>query len=797
MLVLRTKNAMIKRINEKERNKVKKEFTFDLLGRELVIETGHLAPLANGACLVRYGDTVVLSTATSSKEPRPGVDFFPLSVDYEEKMYALGKFPGGFMKREGRPSENSILTSRAIDRPLRPLFPKDLRNDVHVNNLVMSVDQDCEPELAAMIGSSIAVAISDIPWDGPTAAVALGLVDGKIVINPDAHQRDVSDMYVTLAGTEDKVCMIEAGANEVPDDVMLEAISEGHKVISEICRFIKSIVAEIGLPKYTYTSSAVPSELLEESRKLVMDELKSVVLTTDKVARDNAVEALTGKLREHFSDDESKQALAAEIMYSLEKEVVRSYLYNEQRVDDRDFYTIRSLSCGVDLLPRAHGSAWFQRGLTQVVTVCTLASLANSQAIDNLSTDTEKRYIHQYNFPGYSTGEAKPSRSPGRREIGHGALAERALLAVLPSKEEFPYAIRNVSEVMSSNGSTSQGSVCASTLALMAAGVPIKRPVAGISCGLITAKDNIDDYKVFMDIQGIEDFFGDMDFKVAGTTEGITAIQVDIKVKGLTLDIIRDAFAMTKRGRLKIINDIILPCLPTPREHLSAWAPKIYQAEVPVDKIGEVVGKSGKTINRIISLTNSTIDIDESGHVYVSCLDEELGKKAIKMIEGIVSEPEVGEIYEGTVTRLMSFGAFVEYLPGKEGMVHISKVALERIDNIESVLHVGDTVKVKIIEVDEQGRVNLSMRDCLPGASSLPQTRNERRSGNRSSYGERNNYRNRDGESHNRGSRYNRDDRDNRDNAYAARRENHNSFGQFEAKPRRPKFDIDADTDNE
>lgn len=799
--MLLAKNDIIKTTNEKVRREVKREFTFDLLGRKLVVETGHLAQLANGSCLVRYGDTVVLSTATSSKEPRPGVDFFPLSVDYEEKMYALGKFPGGFMKREGRPSENAILTSRAIDRPLRPLFPKDLRNDVHVNNLVMSVDQDCEPELAAMIGSSIAVAISDIPWDGPTAAVALGLVDSKIVVNPDAKQREVSNMYVTLAGTEDKVCMIEAGANEVPDDVMLEAIQAGHKVISDICRFIKSIVAEIGLPKYTYTSSDVPADLLDDCRSLVLADLEQCVLTTDKTERDNAVDALTERIREHFADDEAKKALAAEIMYKLEKEVVRSYLYAEKRVDGRDFYTIRPLSCGVDLLPRAHGSAWFERGQTQVVTVCTLASLANSQTIDNLSTDTEKRYIHQYNFPGYSTGEAKASRSPGRREIGHGALAERALVAVLPSKEEFPYAIRNVSEVMSSNGSTSQGSVCASTLALMAAGVPIKRPVAGISCGLITAKDDISDYKVFMDIQGIEDFFGDMDFKVAGTTEGITAIQVDIKVKGLSLDIIRDAFAMTKRGRLQIINEVILPCIEAPRTSLSEWAPKIYQTEVPVDKIGEVVGKSGKTINRIISLTNSTIDIDESGHVYVSCLDEEKGLNAIKMIEGIVKEPVVGEVYEGTVTRLMNFGAFVEYLPGKEGLVHISKVALERIENIEAVLQVGDTVKVKIIEVDEQGRVNLSMRDCLPGVNSLPE-RTERRS-NRPSFNERPNFRNRDNERNDRNDRYersnnhnprfNRESRSSRDTSYGEYRENRNIFNQFEAKPRKRKFDIDVD----
>lgn len=767
---------------------MKREFSFDLCGRKLIIETGHLAPLANGACLVRYGDTVVLSTATSSKEPRPGVDFFPLSVDYEEKMYAMGKFPGGFMKREGRPSENAILTSRAIDRPLRPLFPKDLRNDVHVNNLVMSVDQDNEPELAAMLGSSIAVAISDIPWDGPTAAVALGLVDGKVVINPDTRQREASDMYVTLAGTEDKVCMIEAGANEVPDDVMLDAISQGHKVISQICRFIKSIAAEIGLPKYTYTSSAVPQEVLDECRALVGEELKQCVLTTDKTERDNNVDALAQKIKEHYADREDLAALSTEIMYNLEKEVVRSYLYNdEKRVDGRDFFTIRPLSCGIDLLPRVHGSAWFQRGQTQVVTVCTLASLANAQAVDNLSTETEKRYIHQYNFPGYSTGEAKASRSPGRREIGHGALAERALLAVLPSKEEFPYAIRNVSEVTSSNGSTSQGSVCASTLALMAAGVPISRPVAGISCGLITAKDNIDDYKVFMDIQGIEDFFGDMDFKVAGTTEGITAIQVDIKVKGLTLDIIRDAFAMTRKGRLQIINDVILPCIPAPRTELSPWAPKIFQTEIPADKIGEVVGKSGKTINRIISLTNSTIDIDEEGHVYVSCIDSEMGKKAIKIIEGIVREPEVGETYEGTVTRLMSFGAFVEYLPGKEGMVHISKVAPERVENIEDVLNVGDSVKVKIIEVDDQGRVNLSIKDCLPGATASP-LRTERRG--RSDRFERNSERSFERNSGN----YEKNNyRKNNSSAYAQHKENHTSFNQFEAKPRKRKFDRDEE----
>lgn len=757
---------------------MKKIFELDLCGRKLVVETGHLAQLANGSCLVRYGETVVLSTATSSKEPRPGIDFFPLSVDYEEKMYALGKFPGGFLKREGRPSENAILTSRAIDRPLRPLFPKDLRNDVHVNNLVMSVDQDCEPELAAMIGSSIAVAISDIPWAGPTAAVALGLIDNEVVINPTAEQREISQMYVTLAGTKDKVCMIEAGADEVPDELMLQAIEAGHEVISKICVFIENIAAEIGLPKYEYTSTALPAELLDTCRNLIGAKLKTAVLHTDKTERDNDVDALKEELKQHFAEAEDVLPLLGEVMYALEKEIVRNYLYNdEKRVDGRDFYTIRPLNCGIDLLPRTHGSAWFERGQTQVVTVCTLASLANAQTIDNLSTETEKRYIHQYNFPGYSTGEAKPNRSPGRREIGHGALAERALLAVLPDKEEFPYAIRNVSEVTSSNGSTSQGSVCASTLALMAAGVPIKRPVAGISAGLITAKDNLDDYKVFMDIQGIEDFYGDMDFKVAGTTEGITAIQVDIKVKGLSLDIIRDAFAMTKRGRLQIINEVILPCISEPRAELSKWAPKILQTEVPVDKIGEVVGKSGKVINKIISLTNSTIDIDENGHVYVSCLDLENGRKAIDMIEGIIKTPEVGEIYEGVVTRLMNFGAFVEYLPGKEGLVHISKVALTRVENIEDALAVGDQVKVKIIEVDEQGRINLSIRDCLEGADLLPVQEEHCKRG---------------GHPH-RSDRNSRNERQ-KSRDFKNKRENKNNiFDTFSARPRRRMSDNDEE----
>ncbi len=695
---------------------MEKIFKTEIAGRPLVVETGKIAQFSNGACLIRYGETSVLSTVTASQTPREGVDFFPLSVDYEEKMYAVGKLPGGFMKREGRPGEKAILTSRVIDRPVRPLFPKDLRNDVCVNNLVMSVDPDCSPEITAMLGTSIAIAISDIPWKGPIGGVVLGLIDGKTIINPTLEQRQESQMYVTLAGTLTKICMVEAGANEVPDDVMLNAIAEGHVVIKEICEFINGIVAEIGKEKFTYESADVPEEVFEAVKEFGWDKMREAVLAVDKSVRDANVAALQEEVAAMLEEkEEGLSKWAADSIYKLEKKVVRDYLFREhRRVDGRALDEIRPLSCDVGILPRVHGSSFFQRGQTQVMNICTLAPLAEAQKLEGLDEQTYKRYVHHYNMPGYSTGEAKPSRSPGRREIGHGALAERSLIPVLPSEEEFPYAIRTVSEITMSNGSTSQGSVCASTLSLMDAGVPIKRPVAGISSGLITDPDNDDNFLVFMDIQGIEDFFGDMDFKVAGTTEGITSIQVDIKVEGLTLDIIKAAFEMTHKGRLQIINDVILPRIPAPRAELNKWAPRIISMQVPVDKIREVIGSGGKVINKIIADTGAQININDDGMVYISSPDLEAADKAKTIITGIVSDPEVGTEYDGVVTRLMDFGAFVEFLPGKEGLVHISKMAWNRVEKVEDVLHEGDKVHVKLIEIDSQGRLNLSIRDCLP-----------------------------------------------------------------------------------
>ena len=695
---------------------MEKIFKTEIAGRPLVVETGKIAQFSNGACLIRYGETSVLSTVTASQTPREGVDFFPLSVDYEEKMYAVGKLPGGFMKREGRPGEKAILTSRVIDRPVRPLFPKDLRNDVCVNNLVMSVDPDCSPEITAMLGTSIAIAISDIPWKGPIGGVVLGLIDGKTIINPTLEQRQESQMYVTLAGTLTKICMVEAGANEVPDDVMLNAIAEGHVVIKEICEFINGIVAEIGKEKFTYESADVPEEIFEAVKEYGWDRMRQAVLSKDKEVRDGNVAVLQEEVAAMLEEkEEGLSKWAPDAIYKLEKKVVRDYLFREhRRVDGRALDEIRPLSCDVGVLPRVHGSSFFQRGQTQVMNICTLAPLAEAQKLEGLDEQTYKRYVHHYNMPGYSTGEAKPSRSPGRREIGHGALAERSLIPVLPSEEEFPYAIRTVSEITMSNGSTSQGSVCASTLSLMDAGVPIKRPVAGISSGLITDPDNDDNFLVFMDIQGIEDFFGDMDFKVAGTTEGITSIQVDIKVEGLTLDIIKAAFEMTHKGRLQIINDVILPRIPAPRAELNKWAPRIISMQVPVDKIREVIGSGGKVINKIIADTGAQININDDGMVYISSPDLEAADKAKTIITGIVSDPEVGTEYDGTVTRLMDFGAFVEFLPGKEGLVHISKMAWNRVEKVEDVLHEGDKVHVKLIEIDSQGRLNLSIRDCLP-----------------------------------------------------------------------------------
>ncbi|SMC34204.1 polyribonucleotide nucleotidyltransferase [Oscillospiraceae bacterium] len=695
---------------------MEKIFKTVIAGRPVEVQTGKIAQFANGSVLIKYGETAVLSTVTASEQPRDGIDFFPLSVDYEEKMYAVGKIPGGYLKREGRPGEKAILTSRVIDRPIRPLFPKDLRNDVVVNNTVMAVDPDCSPEITAMLGTSIAIAISDIPWKGPVGGVVLGLIDNKTVINPTLAQREVSQMYVTLAGTATKICMVEAGANEVPDDIMLNAIAEGHEVIKEIVAFINSIVAEIGKPKFEYESADVPEEVFHLVKEYGWDKMRQAVLSDDKSVRDANVAALQAEVVDLLEEkEEGLSSWAADAIYKLEKKVVRDYLFREHvRVDGRALDEIRPLSCDVGVLPRVHGSSFFQRGQTQVMNICTLAPLAEAQKLEGLDEQTTKRYIHHYNFPGYSVGEAKATRSPGRREIGHGALAERSLIPVLPSEEEFPYAIRTVSEITMSNGSTSQGSVCASTLSLMDAGVPIKRPVAGISSGLIVNEENDEDFLVFMDIQGIEDFFGDMDFKVAGTTEGITSIQVDIKVEGLSLDIIKAAFEMTHKGRLKIINEIILPRIEAPRAELSKWAPRIISMQIPVDKIREVIGSGGKVINKIIADTGADININDNGQLFISTPDLEAAAKAQTIINGIIADPEVGQEFDGVVTRLMDFGAFVEFLPGKEGLVHISKLAWNRVDKVEDVVHEGDKVKVKLIEIDSQGRLNLSIRDTLP-----------------------------------------------------------------------------------
>ena len=690
-----------------------KTYSMLLAGRPLTVETGKMALLANGSALVRYGDTVVISTATASKEPREGIDFFPLSVDYEEKLYSVGKIPGGFIKREGKPSEKAILTSRVIDRPIRPLFPKDLRNDVVIINTVLSVDQDNSPEIAAMIGTSVALCISDIPFGGPIGGIVLGLVDGEVVVNPTEAQRAKSEMYVTLAGTKEKITMIEAGAKEVPEDVMLGAIIKGHGTIRKICDFISGIAAEIGKPKFQYQSCEVPHELYEDVEKIALEEMRSAVLATDKTVRDNNIDALTAKVKEALAEKYPEaDAQIGEALYKLEKSVVRNYLLKEhRRVDGRGLEEIRPLSAEVGLLPRTHGSGLFRRGQTQVLTVATLGPMSDIQMLDGIDNEETKRYMHHYNFPSYSVGEARTSRGPGRREIGHGALAERALEPVIPSEEEFPYALRLVSEVLMSNGSTSQGSVCGSTLALMDAGVPIKRPVAGISAGLVTNPEDEDDFITFMDIQGIEDFFGDMDFKVAGTEKGITAIQVDIKVKGLSYEVIRQAFELTRKGRLQIINDIILPCIDKPRATVSKYAPKMFQMKIDPDKIREVIGTGGKVINRIVQETNVKNDINDDGSIYIAAVDAENADKAMKIINGIVGELEVGSVFEGKVTKTLQFGAFVEFLPGKEGLVHISKMAKHRVENVEDVVKVGDVVKVKFIGLDKQGRIDLSIKD--------------------------------------------------------------------------------------
>ncbi|MBE6803451.1 MAG: polyribonucleotide nucleotidyltransferase [Ruminococcaceae bacterium] len=688
----------------------------ELAGRKLTLETGKMAGLANAAILARYGETEVLCTVTASAKPREGVDFFPLSVDYEEKMYSVGRIPGSFQRREGRASEKAILTSRCIDRPIRPLFPKDLRNDCSVVATVMSVDLDCSPEITAMIGVSAAIAISDIPWDGPISGVNVGLVDGKIVINPNLEERAKSDLVLTVASTADLVAMIEAGANEIDDDTMFDAIMAGHAENQKIVKFIQGIVDEVGKPKFAYESSDPDPEIMAEIEEFCIEDVKKALDTDDKLVRDEALlpiyEVVHEKFDERFEGNEGK---LDEIMYLVQKHVVRAWLKDEhKRVDGRGIDDIRPLNAEVDLITRAHGSGMFTRGQTQVLSIATLGPMGDAQLLDGLDEQTEKRYIHHYNFPSYSVGETKPSRGPGRREIGHGALAEKALVPVLPSVDEFPYAIRVVSEVLSSNGSTSQGSICGSTLALMAAGVPIKAPVAGISCGLITGDEGVyGDFMTMVDIQGLEDFYGDMDFKVAGTKNGITAIQMDLKVHGLTPEIIKEAFAKTHKARNYILDEIMLPCISEPRAELSKYAPKMLSTKIDPEKIGDVIGKQGKVIQKIQADCEVKIDIEEDGRVFISGIDIDNAKRALTIVELIAKDPEIGAIYNGVVTRLMSFGAFVEIAPGKEGLVHISRLDVKRTEKVEDVVNVGDTVLVKVLEIDDQGRLNLSRRDAL------------------------------------------------------------------------------------
>ncbi len=692
-----------------------KVFKTNFAGRELALEIGKFAGLANGAVMVRYGGTAVLVTATASEKPREGVDFFPLSVDYEEKLYAVGKIPGSFQKREGKPTEKAILTSRVIDRPMRPLFPSDLRNDVTIVATVMSVEQDNSPEIAAMIGASAAVSISDIPFNGPIGAVWVALIDGEYVMNPTVEQRAKSEMVLTVAGTKEKIVMIEAGANEVAEDVMLNAIKAAHAPIREICDFINSVKAEVGKEKFTYEAHELNHELYDEVRNLTLEKLKVALDTDDKTVRDKAVAVIKDEVTELIGEKyEDFDAQIGEIIYKIQKEIVRHWLLVEhKRVDRRTLTQIRPLAAEVGLLERVHGSGMFTRGQTQVLTVATLGPLTEMQKLDGIDEEEGKRYMHQYNFPSYSVGETKPSRGPGRREIGHGALAEKALVPVLPSEDEFPYAIRLVSEVLSSNGSTSQASICGSTLALMDAGVPIKTPVAGISCGLVTDENDPDNYITMVDIQGLEDFYGDMDFKVGGTHKGITAIQVDIKNDGLTYEIIQKAFEQTREARLYILDEVMAKAIDKPRESLSPYAPKVINMKIPVDKIADVIGQRGKVIQQIVADTGAKIDIEEDGSVFIFSENQDAGEKAKKTIENIVKEPEVGETYVGKVTKIMQFGCFVEFLPGKEGLVHISKLDTKRVEKVEDVVSEGDEILVKLIEIDKQGRLNLSRKDAM------------------------------------------------------------------------------------
>ena len=689
-----------------------KSYAMELAGRTLTVDVDRVCAQSNGAVLMHYGDTTVLSTCTASEKPRDGIDFFPLSVEYEEKMYAVGKFPGGFKKREGRASDHAILTARVIDRPMRPLFPKDYRNDVLLNNTVLSVDQDASPELLAMLGSSLATAISDVPFDGPCATTQVGMIAGEFILNPGNGEKAVSDLLLTVASTKEKVIMIEAGANELPEEKMIEAIYLAHETNQQIIGFFESIIAECGKEKRDYESSAVPEELFKRMKEIVTpEEMEKAVFTDEKQERDENISRLSERLAEAFQEDEEALAILPDAIYQYEKKTVRKMILKDhKRPDGRAINEIRPLEAEVDVLPRVHGSAIFKRGQTQILNVTTLAPLSEVQKVEGMNEfETEKRYLHQYNFPGYSVGEAKASRGPGRREIGHGALAERALLPVLPSVEEFPYAIRSVSETMESNGSTSMASTCASCMSLMAAGVPIKKPVAGISCGLVTGETD-EDYLVLTDIQGLEDFFGDMDFKVTGTKEGITAIQMDIKIHGLTRPIVEEAIKRAREARLFIMDGVMHDAISEPRKELSPYAPKIITLQIEPEKIGDVIGKQGKTITAIIDETGAKIDIDDNGMVSISGIDLAALERAKEIILSIVNDIEPGQILEGTVVRMMNFGAFVQLSPNKDGMVHISKLSDKRVNEVEDVVHIGDKVRVKVIEVDKMGRINLSMR---------------------------------------------------------------------------------------
>ncbi|MDR0324772.1 MAG: polyribonucleotide nucleotidyltransferase [Oscillospiraceae bacterium] len=690
-----------------------KVFETMMAGRPLRVEVGMMAELAGGACMVRYGDTSVLVTATAAAQPRSGIDYFPLSVDFEERLYSVGRIPGSFLRREGRPSEKAVLASRLIDRPIRPLFPDNMRNDVAIAATVMSLEPDCAPEVPAMLGASIALSISDIPWAGPIAGIAVGLVDGQIVMNPTTVEREKSTLQLTVAGTAGKIVMIEAGANEVADDVMFDAIMQAHEEIKKLCAFIADIQKEIGKPKFEYVKSYFNDELYDTLNSSILDKLRHCLDTDDKNVRESRMKELraeiTGQYAERFP---TLDADLGEVLYKLQKSVVRAWLLDGKRVDGRGMDEIRPLDARVGLLPRAHGSGMFTRGQTQSLTICTLGTISDQQKLDNIFDDEYKRYMHHYNFPSYSVGEARPSRSPGRREIGHGALAERALEPMIPAEAEFPYCIRLVSEILSSNGSTSQAAICGSTLALMDAGVPIKAPVAGISSGLITAEDG--SWKTFADIQGVEDFYGDMDFKVAGTKDGITAIQMDLKIDGLTPEIIKSAFEITKKGRLQILSEIMLPCISEPRAELSPYAPKMIQTQIDPEKIREVIGKGGSVIQKIVADTGCKIDIEDDGRIFIAAINIADCERALKIINSIVFEPTVGDSYYGKVTRVIAIGAFVEYAPGKEGMVHISKLENFRVAKVEDVLNVGDMVWVKYLGTDEKGRVNLSKKDAVP-----------------------------------------------------------------------------------